>query len=44
MKKQTGWKIITLQIIIMAIAPPVSAGLFDRPDFFEQGDGNKTLE
>lgn len=38
MKKQTGWKIITLQIIIMAIASPVSAGLFDRPDFFERGD------
>ena len=38
MKKQTGWKIITLLSIVMAIAPPVSAGLFDRPDFFEQGD------
>ena len=38
MKKYAGWKIITLLSIVMAIAPPVSAGLFDRPDFFEQGD------
>lgn len=38
MKKHTRWKIITLPFIIMAIASPVSAGLFDRPDFFEQGD------
>ena len=37
MKKNTGWKIVTLLSIVMAIAP-ASAGLFDRPDFFEQGD------
>ena len=38
MKKYTRWKTITLLFMIIAIAPPVSAGLFDRPDFFEQGD------
>lgn len=38
MEKRTGWKIIILPFILIAIAPPVSAGLFDRPDFFEQGD------
>ena len=38
MKKNTGWKIIILPLIMMAIAPSVSAGLFDRPDFFERGD------
>ena len=37
MKKNIGWKIITLPLIIMAIAPAL-AGLFDRPDFFERGD------
>ena len=38
MKKYSGWKIVMLPFVIVAIASPVSAGLFDRPDFFEQGD------
>ena len=38
MKKNIGWGIVTLPLIVTAIASPVSAGLFERPDFFERGD------